>query len=48
MKVADEAYKLLSSSNEALDAIGDTLQKAKEKIAELKALRDNASGTKLI
>ena len=30
MKVADEAYKLLSSSNEALDAIGDTLQKAKK------------------
>ncbi len=48
MKVADEAYKLLSSSNEALDAIGDTLQKAKEKIAELKALRDNASGTKRV
>lgn len=48
MKVADEAYKLLSSSNEALDAIGDTLQKAKEKIAELKPIRDSASGTKRI
>lgn len=46
VKVADEAYKLLSSSNEALSAIGDTLLKSKNKIIELKSLKNFASETK--
>lgn len=43
VRVADEAYKLLSDSKDSLQAINDALQKAKFKILELKTLRSLSS-----